>query len=239
MLGKLTGYLAALAVMSMSAISWAEEFKLPDSREISTFPPEALQFYNDGLKALDHVDYVNAYEQFAKASQLAPGAVRLDFVTAALALKQGRSKHSAEAKPYYETAINCYQNILKHPDLDEAVRRDAQNRLKIAMDERDNLAQRDVRREVMGNRFVTDLNRQFAPATPKPSPKGAATPAPAAAPAQAAYPVQAYPQQQGYQQQQQGGAPPINPYNPGQPGGYPQQQNQLPPANPNNPQPAI
>lgn len=174
-----------LAICFAGGVVHAEEFKLPDAAEVSSYSPDALGFYHAGLKGLDKVDYVNAYSNLAKAAQLQPGAVRLNLITAALALKHGRSKPAAEAKGYYETAVTSLQSVLRQPGLDEEVRRDATNRLKVATDERNNLAQRDARREAVGGRFITDLSKEFKGATPAAAPKapGSVPAGPATGPA--------------------------------------------------------
>lgn len=151
-------------------VTQAEEFKLPSAQELATLPPEGLQFYAQGIQALDHVDYERAYDNLAKASMLQPRAVRLNLIVAALALKQGRTKKADQARDDYETAIRCYENILATPGLDPAFRRDVENRLKIAKDERENLAQRDAQREGKGTMFIRQLNRELAKATKTPKP---------------------------------------------------------------------
>ncbi|MGC8741736.1 MAG: hypothetical protein ACP5UB_09810 [Candidatus Sumerlaeaceae bacterium] len=154
---------------------WAEEFKLPSAEELATLPPEGIEFYAAGIKALDHIDYERAYENLAKAAALQPRAVRLNLIVAALALKHGRAKKSDEARDYYQTAIRCYGNILEVPGLEPNFRRDVENRLKIAKDEMDTLAQRDAQREGRGNMFIKELNRELAKPikTSKPATHGA------------------------------------------------------------------
>ncbi len=170
--------LVALAVL-LPRTSWAEEFKLPTAEELATLPPVALEFYANGIKALDHIDYDRAYEYLAKAAALQPRAVRLNMIVAALALKHGRAKKADEARDYYDTAIQCYENILATPALEPAFRRDVENRLKVARDEKDNLAQRDAQREGRGNMFIKAFNREMAKATKTPArPSTGAAPQP-------------------------------------------------------------
>lgn len=155
-----------LMLSSLSAS--AEEFHLPDVTEIQSYSPETQQFYNAGIAAIDRVDYANAYNMMAKASQLQPGAVRLNRLAAGLALKHGRSAPAEQAQDFYETAISCLRNILAQPGVENKVRREIENQLKIALDEQANLAQRDVTREAVGNGFIRELNRQYAEPTPDP-----------------------------------------------------------------------
>ncbi len=153
-----------------------------------------LTFYAQGIKALDHINYEAAYESLSKAAVLQPNAVRLNLIVAALALKFGRSKKADEAKEYYETAIASYQNILQVRGLDPILRRNVQNRLKIAIEERDNLSQRDAQREGKGGLFIQKYNRELveAKATPKPTPAAPAVPGAPGMPAlPGAVPVQA------------------------------------------------
>lgn len=173
----------AYVLFTVGVVIWlpgmvrAEEFKLPSAEELATLPPEGLEFYAAGIKALDHVDYERAYENLVKAAALQPHAVRLNLIAAALALKHGRSKKADEARDYYATAIRAYENILSVPGLEPAFRRDVENRLKIAREEQEQLAQRDAQREGRGNMFIKQLNRELAKATKTPKPASAA-PAP-------------------------------------------------------------
>ncbi len=160
----------AAAVLLLPLAVTAEEFKLPSAEELATLPPEGVEFYAAGIKALDHIDYERAYENLAKAAALQPRAVRLNLIVAALALKHGRSKRADEARDYYQTAIRSYENILNVPGLDPTFRRDVENRLKIAKDEMEMLAQRDAQREGRGNMFIKELNRELAKATKTPKP---------------------------------------------------------------------
>jgi hypothetical protein len=162
--------LALIAMFFAASASRAEEYKLPDTAELSTFSPAAMQFYQTGVKALDRVDYINAYVNLVKAGQLQPNAIRLNMIVAGLAIKNGRSKPAAEAKPFYETAVMSYRNVLRQVGLPEPFRRDVDNRLKVVVDERDNLAQRDARREALGSQFVMQLSREGAEPSPRPSP---------------------------------------------------------------------
>lgn len=139
----------------------AEDFKLPDAAELETFSRDAMPFYVAGIASLDRADYENSYSSLAKAAQLQPYAVKLNRIVAALSVKLGRTKAADQAREFYETAIVSYQNILRHPDLDDSLRREMNNRLKVAVDERDNLAQRDAKRESFGAYFIQELNRSY------------------------------------------------------------------------------
>lgn len=223
------------AMLLMSMLARAEEYKLPDAAELALLPPPASAFYAAGLRALDRVDYPAAYRNFAKAAMLQPAAVRVNLIAAALAMKQGRSRPAAEAKNFYETAVACYKNVLSQPTLDDDMRRDVENRLSLAESERSRLAERDARREALGGQFIIDYNKEIMPtSTPKRSMAQPAPAAPTAAPAAPAMPAaaasapaypQAMPQFPG-QQPQPSGMPqlpvPGAPQRPGaQPGAQP------------------
>ncbi|MGI8908396.1 MAG: hypothetical protein ACR2IE_18130 [Candidatus Sumerlaeaceae bacterium] len=154
-------------VLLNCSMAWCEDYKLPDATEMQSYSAETQQFYKAGLAALDRVDYAGAYNQFAKAAQLQPGAVRLNRIAAALALKHGRAAAADKSRDYYETAVVCFRSVLAQPILEESVRREVGNQLKIALDEQANLAQRDVKREALGTMFVTELNREYAPPSPR------------------------------------------------------------------------
>jgi hypothetical protein len=163
----------ALMVQFGASVASAEDYKLPDATEMQSFSPEALQFYNAGVAALDRVDYSGAYNQLAKAAQLNPGAIKLDRLVAGLAIKQGRSSDADKARDFYETAVVSLRSVLAQPHLDPDVRREVENQLKIALDEQANLAQRDVLRQAVGETFIRELNRTYASPTPG---KGVAPP---------------------------------------------------------------
>jgi hypothetical protein len=198
MAGKpITIIIAAVGLLCLAAAAvHAEEYKLPDVEELATLPPEAIKFYGAGIRSLDHIDYDGAYDSLSKASALQPAATRLNMIVAAVGLKHGRSKKASDAKPYYETVIAAYQNVLRVPGHSADFRRDVENRLRIAIDERDNLDQRDALREGRGGMFIMQFNREFAKPTSTPS-STARGPVPAAP---TPTPVIAYP------------AAPVSPY---------------------------
>ncbi len=151
------------SLLFFGAVSYSEEYALPDAAELSAFSPEALDYYKNGVYALDKVDYYNAYNNFLRASQLQPEALRLNMITAALAIREGRTLKADEAPEAYANAVSCYQNVLRQKKLDEATLRTVLNKTKMAMQETDaiRLAQRDARREAIGTQFVTKLNQDM------------------------------------------------------------------------------
>lgn len=165
-------------VFGVGQKGFAEDYSVPDPAEVSTYSPQALEFFQAGMKALDRVDYLNAFDLLSKAAQLQPEAVRLNLIVAGLGLKQGRSRPAPEARPFFETAISSLRNVVRQPALEDDFRRDVENRLRVALEERDMLLQRDARREALGGQFIVRLNREALGPTPRPSPK---PPAPVAA----------------------------------------------------------
>lgn len=152
-----------MALVALSISAYAEDYALPDRMELSSYSPEALAYYTDGVRALDRTDFTNAYSSLLKAAQLQPDAMRLNMMVAALALREGRSATAADAEQEYESAVWCYNNVLRLKSIDESTRRMVLNKLKMSMQERDplRLAQRDARREAMGTQFITKLNQEF------------------------------------------------------------------------------
>src|SRR5690606_19720552 len=146
--------------VSLSGLQ-AADFKLPDNTELQQLSPQATHFYNAGIAAVNKIDYINAYNNLSKAAILEPQAVRLNHITAALSVFRGRQSDSAYARDYYETALVCYQNILQNPIVDPDFRRQITNEFKLAQQEKDNLAQRDVIREAAGTSFYIDMKRQY------------------------------------------------------------------------------
>ena len=209
-----TALMVVLAAMMMFATEKARaaEYQLPDATELSGFSRDAMQFYMAGIDALDRIDHVNGYINLVKAAQLQPDAVRLNMITAAVAMKFGRRKPAAEAAPYYDTAISCYRNVLKRTELSDRFLRDAQNRLRVAVEEKENLAQRDNKREALGSAFVMAYNREIAEETPTPTPAPTATPAPGAQPPGMAAAANPYAVQPGMMAP--GMMPGANPYAP-------------------------
>ena len=170
---------AAAACLAVTGSVMAEDYKLPDATEMQSYSGEAQQFYNAGVAALDRVDYSGAYNQFSKAAQLEPGAIRLNRLAAGLAVKHGRGSSADKARDFFETAVVCYRSILAQPHLEPEIRREVENQLKVTLDEQANLAQRDVKREAVGTVFITELNRTYAPPTPRSGNKTGPVSAPA------------------------------------------------------------
>ncbi len=166
---KFAAWVTALAIVATAAPTTAVELELPNASEVQYFSPEAQQFYAAGLAALDSVDYVNAYAMISKAAALQPSAVRLNHITATLAIFHGRQNAAEEARDYYETAIQSFQNILRIPTISGDLRRQIVNELKLAEQERDNLAQRDVIREATGTTFFMEYNRKYAERPDRPA----------------------------------------------------------------------
>lgn len=147
--------------------SQGAQFELPDSSEIQYYSPSAQEYYAAGVEALDRVDYANAYNLLAKAAALEPGAVKLNHIIAQLAVARGRQAPADEARDYYQTALVSYQNILRMPNISTDTRREVMNQMKVAASERDNLAQRDVVKEAVGNTYILERNHLYAQSTPK------------------------------------------------------------------------
>ncbi len=155
---------AAVAMVAVGATVQAAELELPNAAEVQYFSPEAQQFYAAGVAALDKVDYINAYSLLTKAAALQPAAIRLNHISATIALYQGRQHPAEEAIDYYETALSNYENILRVPTLTGDLRRQVTNEMKLAQQERESLSQRDVLREASGTTFVMDYNRKYGKA---------------------------------------------------------------------------
>lgn len=161
---KLAAWAVAVALAATGGSVHADELELPNAAEVQYFSPEAQQFYAAGVAALDKVDYSNAYSMLSKAASLQPAAIRVNHIAAKLALYQGRQHPADEARDFYETAINSYQNILRVPTITGDLRRQVTNEMKLAELERDALAQRDVLREAAGTSFIIDYNRKYGKA---------------------------------------------------------------------------
>lgn len=159
----------AFALVGITESVRAAELQLPNASEVQYFSPEAQQFYAAGVAALDIIDYRNAYSMFAKAAALQPTAIQLNRITATLAIYQGRQHQADEARDYYATAVNSLNNILRVPTISGDLRRQITNELKIAQNERDSLAQRDVLREAAGTTFFMEYNRKYAKRPERPA----------------------------------------------------------------------
>jgi uncharacterized lipoprotein YmbA len=66
MFSRLLLVAAVALVMCGTTHVRAEELALPGQAELSTFSPQAIRFYGLGYRALDRVDYVNAYAYLSK-----------------------------------------------------------------------------------------------------------------------------------------------------------------------------
>lgn len=166
---KFAAWVTALTILVTTQPGQAEELELPTASEVQYFSPEAQQFYAAGIAAIDKVDYTNAYAMLSKAAALQPAAIRLNHITATLAIYHGRQNQASEARDFYETAINSYQNILRIPTITGDLRRQVVNEMKLAEQERDSLPQRDVMREAIGTTFLMEYNRLYAERPPRPA----------------------------------------------------------------------
>src|SRR5690606_26248183 len=94
-------------------------------------------------------------------------ALRLNHMTATLAIYHGRQNSADLARDYYQTAISNYQNMLSVPTITADLRRDITNQLKTAQQEASELPQRDAIREATGTTFILDYNRKYATNEPR------------------------------------------------------------------------
>lgn len=150
----------AVAVSSSPVL--ADEMVLPGTTEVQYYSPEGQQFYAAGVAALHTADYLNAYAMLAKAAALQPGSVSLNRIVARLATYHGRQTQAEDSRDFYETAIHSLENVLRSSAVAGDLRREVTNELKLAQQERDNLAQRDVLREAAGTAFILDWNKTYA-----------------------------------------------------------------------------
>ena len=160
-------YFAAIVALASVTPCYAEDMEMPNAAEVQYYSPEAQQFYAAGIAALDRADYANAYNMLAKASALQPAAIRLNHITATLSIYHGRQNNADRARDYYQTAISCYENILRVPTITADLRRQVINELKAAQQEGADLAQRDAVREANGTTFLLEYNRKYANQEPR------------------------------------------------------------------------
>jgi len=228
---------ATALAMCVAVPVHAEEMELPSAAEVQYFSPEAQQFYAAGVAALNTADYKNAYSLLSKAAALQPAAINLNHIVAKLAAYMGRQSSAEEARDYYETSINSYESILRVQTISADLRRQVTNELKLSIQERDNLAQRDVLREATGTAFLLDWNRKYASrpkrqagAPPAPTPATTLTQQMVTPPMQGGYPAQpgVYPGMPGMAPGMPGMAPGMPGMAPGMPGAYPQQPGAYP-----------
>ena len=164
---RVWGIVSVFALVALTSPCLAEEMDMPDAAEVQYYSPEAQQFYAAGVAAIDRADYRNAYNMLAKAAALQPASIRLNHITATLAIYHGRQNRADEARDYFQTAINSYENILRVPTITGDLRRLVTNELKVAQQEASELAQRDAIREATGTTFLLDWNKRYATKTPR------------------------------------------------------------------------
>jgi hypothetical protein len=157
----------------------AEELPLASEAEIAQLGPEGATIYSAAVMSLDRADLLNAYRHLARAATLAPDAPTVNELASVVALKKGRSAPAAEARAFYDVAIMTSRNILAS-DAPAPQKRRVSNRLRLMLEEQENLTARDARRESIGNMFLQEFSRSFRTPTPVPTQRRAAPPVPQA-----------------------------------------------------------
>jgi len=197
----------------------------PESRQ--QLPPAAAEAYRQAVLDLDHINYIQAIENFAKAAQAAPRHEELQFLTVKFAIQRARVTFAEESLKYYAIAEAALQHILDLPHLKDEDRQRAQLSLEVVRNEKARVYERDSKRNTVGKIIIDERAKMMYPEVAM-TPEAAVAAEPTATPPVFATP---YPQpgQPGYQQPYgdvplgelgyagAGQPPPANTFTPDQP----------------------
>jgi len=176
---------AAFVLAALLAGSALADVAPLSPEEVKRLNDVARPFYDQALAAWDRIDRVGAVEALERASQAQPGHLELAFLVADVAQLMGRRAYSQEtlkgrgtdktSEFFFQMGLNAIDRVSRHPDLDAATTRRAEDRREALTLERQALIERDSRRISTGqkvNREVADmLGLEPEVVTGKPRPK--------------------------------------------------------------------
>ncbi|KPL09031.1 hypothetical protein AMJ85_07305 [candidate division BRC1 bacterium SM23_51] len=139
-----------------------QDVSLLRAREHQRLNEEARKAYEAGITALDHIDAITAIDRLAEASQLAPEAVNLHFLTARVAQLRGRMVFGSEAQEYYDIAREVLEQIGKQKALTPLEKERHARQMNEVAAERSQLAVRDQRREATGRTLRGLIDKERA-----------------------------------------------------------------------------
>lgn len=129
------------------------DVRLLTPRELERLNKQAREAYEQGVKALDHVDAPIAIQHFDQASQLDPEATELHFLASRIAMLRGRTVFRDEAAKCYETAEKALDRISKEKDLSPLMKQRYETAKKLVSEEKKKIEARDARRKAIGDAF--------------------------------------------------------------------------------------
>jgi len=129
------------------------DVRLLTPREAERLNKQSRAAYEQGVKALDHVDAAGAIQQFDQASQLDPEATEMHFIATRMAMLRGRMTFRDEAVKYYDTAEKALDRVAKQKDLSPLTQQRLDTTRKMVTEEKKKLEARDARRKAIGDAF--------------------------------------------------------------------------------------
>jgi hypothetical protein len=164
-------------VTGAALLTFALDFCCVPKEDLPKMKPEARPYYDKALYYLDHVDPESAITQLQQAAAIDPELTSLAYLLEEMALERARVTYGETSVKYYDIAETAINDILKNPKISDADRQDAERKLKLIRSERDNVAERDARRETVGKVLIQDKLALLFPETPTPTPSPIPTPA--------------------------------------------------------------
>lgn len=154
------GMIAMVVAPSPAPAQSSRDVKLLRPREVRRLSEPAREEYENGVKALDHVNPILAIKHFNQASKLSPEAIDLHFLTARLAHLRARMVFGSDesrsrdlAEDYYDIAEQALRRIEKIKDLTPLTERRLKTQLDMIVEEKKSLKMRDQQRKAIGDAF--------------------------------------------------------------------------------------
>jgi len=185
--------MGAIALLLAASVALAQsplDVRLLTPREYQRLSKKARKAYDEGVKALDHIDPITAIAKLDEASKLAPEAVNLHFLTARLALIRARMSYQDEASKYYKIAEQALERVGKIKKISPLIKHRYETQLKVVQDEMKKVEVRDAKRKAIGIAFCKIYAKERYESEEKEKEKEKKAPKPPQAPGAAPPPVQ-------------------------------------------------
>lgn len=151
----LANFFISISMMSFGLSTDKDSYELSE-KYLKKLKPEAVEYYNKAIEALDHINYDFALEYFEKAALINPENIELQFTYAKLATRRARIKIGEESIKLYNKSISAFDEIIKNPRATTNQLERAKNQKELIDKELQEVAVRDERRKTVGLKIIQD-----------------------------------------------------------------------------------
>ncbi|MBI5155266.1 hypothetical protein HZA57_08510 [Candidatus Poribacteria bacterium] len=123
-----------------------------------TLPAETRAEFDQAVDRLDHVDYYGAVEHLAKAAEMSPSHIELQFLLAKWAREQAEISYGDDSLRFYDLSETSLRRLLANPELGPVEKTRASRESGRVREAKDNLRSRDDARLDTGFDVVLQIH---------------------------------------------------------------------------------